>query len=62
MVDKWLRDELEIAPASHYMTCDQISTAFDLLHAGQSIRSVIHFQSRETMQPGGLAGKIVSSK
>ena len=62
MVDEWLRGDFDVDPyITHNMAHDQINTAFDLLHAGKSIRSVIHFQPKETMQPEGLAGKIVSS-
>lgn len=41
------------------MTHEQINTAFDLLHAGQSNRSVTHFQTSETMLVNDLPGVIV---
>ncbi|WP_217540182.1 hypothetical protein, partial [Stenotrophomonas sp. GbtcB23] len=44
---------------THNMTHEQINTAFDLLHAGESIRSVIHFQPQETLLVNTLPGKIV---
>ncbi|MBZ9558649.1 MULTISPECIES: hypothetical protein [unclassified Modicisalibacter] len=37
------------------MTHDQLNTAFDLLHRGEAIRSVIHYQPQETMT-GDLPG------
>lgn len=40
------------------MAHDQINTAFDLLRRGESIRSVIHFQTQDTMV-GDLPGEIV---
>ncbi|WP_237402360.1 hypothetical protein [Rhodovulum sulfidophilum] len=41
------------------MTRKQINTAFDLLHAGKLIRSVIHFQRDETTKTNSLPGIIV---
>ncbi|GGG61213.1 S-(hydroxymethyl)glutathione dehydrogenase [Salipiger pallidus] len=59
MVDEWLRGDFDVDPyITHNMTHEQINTAFDLLHAGQSIRSVIHFQPNETMT-GNLPGVII---
>ena len=35
---------IELAPfVTHTMPLQEINTAFDLMHAGQSIRSVVHF-------------------
>ncbi len=60
MVDEWLRGEFSVDPyITHNMTHEQINTAFDLLHAGESIRSVIHYQPQETMRVNSLPGKIV---
>ncbi|RBO53858.1 S-(hydroxymethyl)glutathione dehydrogenase/class III alcohol dehydrogenase [Rhodovulum sp. BSW8] len=60
MVDEWLRGDFEVDPyITHNMTHEQINTAFDLLHAGKSIRSVIHFQPNETMKTNSLPGIIV---
>ena len=60
MVDEWLRGEFDIDPyITHHMTHDQINTAFDLLKAGESIRSVVHFRENETMTVNSLPGKIV---
>ncbi|KTQ97122.1 S-(hydroxymethyl)glutathione dehydrogenase [Aureimonas ureilytica] len=62
MVDEWLRGEFDVDPyITHHMTHEQINTAFDLLHAGESIRSVIHFQPQETMLRNSLPGTIVRS-
>ena len=41
------------------MNHSQISTAFDLLKAGESIRSVIHFQPDQTMMVNSLPRQIV---
>ncbi|VCU61907.1 S-(hydroxymethyl)glutathione dehydrogenase [Tritonibacter mobilis] len=60
MVDEWLRGDFDVDPyITHNMTHDQINTAFDLLHAGKSIRSVIHFQPSDTMRVNDLPGIIV---
>ncbi|RDD70190.1 S-(hydroxymethyl)glutathione dehydrogenase/class III alcohol dehydrogenase [Paracoccus versutus] len=60
MVDEWLRGDFDVDPyITHNMTHEQINTAFDLLHAGESIRSVIHYQPQETMRVNSLPGKIV---
>lgn len=62
MVDEWLRGDFDVDPyITHNMTHDQINTAFDLLHAGKSIRSVIHFQPSDTMLVNDLPGIIVPS-
>ncbi|WP_417700799.1 S-(hydroxymethyl)glutathione dehydrogenase/class III alcohol dehydrogenase [Pseudophaeobacter sp.] len=60
MVDEWLRGDFDVDPyITHNMTHDQINTAFDLLHAGKSIRSVIHFQPSDTMLVNDLPGIFV---
>ncbi len=44
MVQEAMRGEIELAPfVTHTMPLQEINTAFDLMHAGQSIRSVVHF-------------------
>ena len=44
MVEEAMRGEIELAPfVTHTMPLDDINEAFDLMHAGKSIRSVIHF-------------------
>lgn len=61
MVDEWLRGDFSVDPyITHNMTHSQINTAFDLLNAGEAIRSVIHYQPRETMLTNSLPGKIVA--
>jgi S-(hydroxymethyl)glutathione dehydrogenase/alcohol dehydrogenase len=43
-VDKYMRHELEIDKMiTHTMKLEDINKAFDLMHAGKSIRSVIHY-------------------
>lgn len=62
MVDEWLRGDFDVDPyITHNMGHEQINTAFDLLHAGKSIRSVIHFQPDETMRVNNLPGEIVEA-
>ncbi|RJL03313.1 S-(hydroxymethyl)glutathione dehydrogenase/class III alcohol dehydrogenase [Paracoccus siganidrum] len=62
MVDEWLRGDFDVDPyITHNMTHEQINTAFDLLHAGKSIRSVIHYQPQETMRVNTLAGIIIDA-
>ena len=60
MIDEWLRGDLDIDPyITHNMTHDAINTAFDLLHRGEAIRSVIHYRAQETMTrdlPGRIIG------
>ena len=41
------------------MNHNQINTAFDLLKAGKSIRSVVHFQPGDTMRVNALPGEII---
>ncbi|MEM6415880.1 MAG: S-(hydroxymethyl)glutathione dehydrogenase/class III alcohol dehydrogenase [Pseudomonadota bacterium] len=60
MVDEWLRGDFDVDPyITHNMSHDKINTAFDLLKAGKSIRSVIHYQPRDTMTVNSLPGEII---
>ena len=60
MVDEWMNGDFSVDPyITHHMHHNQINTAFDLLKAGKSIRSVIHFQPKETMTVNSLPGEIV---
>jgi S-(hydroxymethyl)glutathione dehydrogenase/alcohol dehydrogenase len=44
MVEEAMRGEIRLAPfVTHTMPLEQINTAFDLMHEGKSIRSVVHF-------------------
>lgn len=44
MVEAAMREEIELAPfVTHTMGLDKINDAFDLMHEGKSIRSVVHF-------------------
>ncbi|MTH63941.1 S-(hydroxymethyl)glutathione dehydrogenase/class III alcohol dehydrogenase [Paracoccus shanxieyensis] len=62
MVDEWLRGDFSVDPyITHNMAHEQINTAFDLLHAGESIRSVIHFRPQDTMFVNSLPGKIITA-
>jgi S-(hydroxymethyl)glutathione dehydrogenase/alcohol dehydrogenase len=39
-----MRGDIELAPfVTHTMPLDDINEAFELMHAGKSIRSVVHF-------------------
>ena len=60
MVDEWMRGDFSVDPyITHHMMHGQINTAFDLLKAGESIRSVIHFRPSETMTVNSLPGQVV---
>lgn len=60
MVEEWLRGDFSVDPyITHNMTHEQINTAFDLLHAGEAIRSVIHYQPQRTLLANDVPGKIV---
>ena len=62
MVDEWLRGDFSVDPyITHNMAHEQINTAFDLLHGGESIRSVIHFRPQDTMFVNSLPGKIITA-
>ena len=44
MVEEAMRGDIELAPfVTHTMPLERINEAFDLMHEGKSIRSVIHF-------------------
>ena len=44
MVEEAMRGEIELAPfVTHTLPLDRINEAFDLMHAGESIRTVIHY-------------------
>lgn len=44
MVEDAMRGEIDLAPfVTHTMGLDEINGAFDLMHEGKSIRSVVHF-------------------
>ncbi|MFT0212155.1 S-(hydroxymethyl)glutathione dehydrogenase/class III alcohol dehydrogenase [Pseudomonas sp. F1_0610] len=44
MVEDAMKGDIELAPfVTHTMTLDQINQAFDLMHEGKSIRTVIHY-------------------
>jgi S-(hydroxymethyl)glutathione dehydrogenase/alcohol dehydrogenase len=44
MVEDAMRGDIELAPfVTHTMPLDEINEAFELMHAGKSIRSVVHF-------------------
>ncbi|MFO1394922.1 MAG: S-(hydroxymethyl)glutathione dehydrogenase/class III alcohol dehydrogenase [Steroidobacteraceae bacterium] len=44
MVEEAMRGDIELAPfVTHTMPLDRINEAFDLMHEGKSIRSVIHY-------------------
>ncbi len=39
-----MKGEIDLKPfVTHTMTLDQINKAFDLMHEGKSIRTVIHY-------------------
>ena len=43
-VDRYMKGEISIDPmVTHTMPLEEINTAFDLMHSGESIRSVIIF-------------------
>lgn len=63
MVDEWMQGDFDVDPyITHNMDHDQINTAFELLHAGESIRSVIHFRPGETMTQQQVPGKILPAR
>ena len=44
MVEEAMRGEIELAPfVTHTMPLDDINEAFELMHAGKSIRSVVRY-------------------
>ncbi|MXR68501.1 S-(hydroxymethyl)glutathione dehydrogenase/class III alcohol dehydrogenase [Shewanella sp. JBTF-M18] len=45
IVEKYLRGEFKLSDfITHTMALEEINTAFDLMHEGKSIRSVVHFE------------------
>jgi S-(hydroxymethyl)glutathione dehydrogenase/alcohol dehydrogenase len=45
MVEQAMRGEIDLDPViTHTLPLERINEAFDLMHAGESIRTVIHFQ------------------
>jgi S-(hydroxymethyl)glutathione dehydrogenase/alcohol dehydrogenase len=44
MVEDAMAGKIQLEPfVTHTMPLEEINTAFDLMHAGQSIRSVVHY-------------------
>ena len=44
MVEDAMHGKIELAPfVTHTMPLDDINRAFDLMHEGKSIRSVVHY-------------------
>lgn len=47
MVEDAMAGKIQPEPfVTHTMPLDDINKAFDLMHAGKSIRSVVHYSSR----------------
>lgn len=45
MVEEAMKGDIQLEPfVTHTMGLDKINEAFDLMHAGESIRSVVHFE------------------
>ena len=45
MVEDAMKGEIQLEPfVTHTMGLDQINEAFDLMHEGKSIRTVIHYE------------------
>src|SRR5690606_9142644 len=45
MVEQSMKGEIQLEPfVTHTMPLEQINDAFDLMHEGKSIRTVIHFE------------------
>ena len=45
MVEEAITGDIRLAPfVTHTMGLDKINEAFDLMHDGKSIRTVIHFE------------------
>jgi len=60
MDDEWLSGEFSVDPnITQKMMHEQINTAFDLLHRGEAIGSVIHFQPERTLLANDLPGVII---
>jgi S-(hydroxymethyl)glutathione dehydrogenase/alcohol dehydrogenase len=44
MVDQYMNGEIKVDEfITHTMPLEEINSAFDLMHEGKSIRSVVHF-------------------
>jgi S-(hydroxymethyl)glutathione dehydrogenase/alcohol dehydrogenase len=44
MVEQYMQGDIKVDEfISHTMPLEDINTAFDLMHEGKSIRSVVHF-------------------
>ena len=44
MVEQAMKGEIKLAPfVTHALPLENINEAFELMHAGQSIRSVVHY-------------------
>jgi S-(hydroxymethyl)glutathione dehydrogenase/alcohol dehydrogenase len=44
MVEDAMRGDIDLAPfVTHTMGLEEINEAFDLMHGGKSIRTVIHY-------------------
>jgi S-(hydroxymethyl)glutathione dehydrogenase/alcohol dehydrogenase len=44
MVDQYMNGDIKVDEfITHTMPLEDINTAFDLMHEGKSIRSVVHF-------------------
>ena len=45
MVEDAMKGEIQLEPfVTHTMGLDKINEAFDLMHEGKSIRTVVHFK------------------
>ena len=45
MVEDAMKGDIELAPfVTHTLPLDSINEAFDLMHEGKSIRTVIHYE------------------
>jgi S-(hydroxymethyl)glutathione dehydrogenase/alcohol dehydrogenase len=46
MVEEAMKGDIRLEPfVTHTMGLDKINEAFDLMHEGKSIRSVVHFEN-----------------
>ena len=56
-VERYLKGEFALSDfITHTMPLEEINTAFDLMHEGKSIRSVIHFAAEKNLR-GGWGGR-----
>ena len=52
MVEDAMKGDIQLEPfVTHTMPLDEINHAFDLMHEGKSIRSVIHFKTSGLLNP-----------